>query len=193
VTPPSIEEMRAMPKRLAFYARPEKHAARNMIELGVMALADVACERHLDGWELFGIGSQTAYDIDLLGFGTLKVLERQPQDEYKRMLGGYSVGLALMYTPHPSLIPVEMAAAGMVVVTNTFENKTAESLAAISQNLIGVEPTLEGVKAGLRNAIEAAEDYEARLRGSEVNWARSWEESLGEDQLRAVRQFIEMS
>ena len=30
-----------------------------------------------------------------------------------------------MYTPHPSLVPIEMASAGMLTVTNSFENKTA--------------------------------------------------------------------
>ena len=34
-----------------------------------------------------------------------------------------------MYTPHPSLVPIEMASAGMLTVTNTFENKTADALA----------------------------------------------------------------
>ena len=48
-----------------------------------------------------------------------------------------------MYTPHPSLVPIEMASAGMLVVTNTFDNKTAEALAAISPNLIPAEPGME--------------------------------------------------
>ena len=52
-----------------------------------------------------------------------------------------------MYTPHPSLVPIEMASAGMLTVTNTFENKTAEALAAISANLIAAEPTIEAVAA----------------------------------------------
>ena len=41
-----------------------------------------------------------------------------------------------MYTPHPSLVPIEMASAGMLTVTNTFENKTSEALRAISGNLL---------------------------------------------------------
>ena len=34
-----------------------------------------------------------------------------------------------MYTPHPSLVPIEMASAGMATVTNSFENKTADAMA----------------------------------------------------------------
>ena len=37
----------------------------------------------------------------------------------------------------------------MLVVTSTFENKTAESLRAISENLIPVEPTVDAIKGGL--------------------------------------------
>jgi hypothetical protein len=37
-----------------------------------------------------------------------------------------------MDTPHPSLVPLEMASAGMLVVTSTFENKTYDALRAIS-------------------------------------------------------------
>jgi hypothetical protein len=33
-----------------------------------------------------------------------------------------------MYTPHPGLVAIEMAAAGMATVTNTFENKDAAAL-----------------------------------------------------------------
>ena len=48
------------------------------------------------------------------------------------MLRDHDVGLALMYTPHPSLVPIEMASAGMLTVTNSFENKTPERMTAIS-------------------------------------------------------------
>ena len=50
-----------------------------------------------------------------------------------------------MYTPHPSLVPIEMASAGMLTVTNSFENKTPATLTAISSNLIAAEPTIDGV------------------------------------------------
>ena len=48
------------------------------------------------------------------------------------MLRGHDLGLALMLTPHPSLVPLEMASAGMATVTNSFENKTPAALEAIS-------------------------------------------------------------
>ena len=51
---------------------------------------------------------------------------RAPQAGYGGFLREHDVGLALMFTPHPSLVPLEMASAGLVTVTNTFENKTAD-------------------------------------------------------------------
>ena len=60
-----------------------------------------------------------------------------------------------MYTPHPSLVPIEMASAGMLTVTNTFENKTADAMSAISPNLITAEPSVEGVVGGIAEAVAA--------------------------------------
>ena len=82
------------------------------------------------------------------------------------MLRDHDVGLALMYTPHPSLVPIEMASAGMLTVTNSFENKTAEALAAISPNLITAEPGVEAIAAALGEAAAGVEDFERRARGS---------------------------
>ena len=98
--------------------------------------------------------------------------------DYGEMLGGYDVGLSLMYTPHPSLVPIEMASAGMLTVTNTFETKTAERLTAISANLIPAEPSIEGVVGGLAVAVGRVDDHAARIRGAAVDWSDDWEESL---------------
>ena len=71
-----------------------------------------------------------------------------------------------MYTPHPSLVPLEMASAGMLTVTNTFENKTAEALAAISPNLIAAEPDVDARRRRRSCAAAAgADDVERRARG----------------------------
>jgi hypothetical protein len=86
---------------------------------------------------------------------------------------------------------MEMASAGMLVVTNTFENKTAEALTAISPNLIAAEPTVEAVADALCRAAAGADDAEARVRGSAVRWSRSWEESLGEPVLARVLSLLE--
>ena len=166
------------PRRLLFYARPEPHAARNMFELGVLGLARALSEGAFAGhWEFNGIGSTRRGRV-ALGRSSMRLLPRSDQSTYAELLRGHDVGLALMYTPHPSLVPIEMAAAGMVVVTNGFENKDAAAMRAISSNISAVAPTIEGVAAGLAAAAARAGDAAARAAGAEVNWARGWEEAF---------------
>ena len=122
-------------RRLLLYARPEAHAARNMFELGIVALSE-AIRRGVfsDEWEFFGIGTIAAgAELPLPAGRVLRLLPRQSQDRYGEVLEAHDVGLSLMYTPHPSLVPIEMAAAGMTVVTNSFANKTEATLRDISQ------------------------------------------------------------
>jgi glycosyltransferase involved in cell wall biosynthesis len=193
VQPPAVEELaHRRTRRLLFYARPEEHAARNMFELGALALSRALEEGVLrGGWELYGIGTVGAGRTMQLGAGTaLELVPRRDQAGYAELLRDHDVGLALMYTPHPSLPPIEMAAAGMLTVTNTFETKTADALAAISPNLIAVEPTLEGVVAGLRDAVAGAEDAERRVRGGRVNWSRDWRESLDDALMERVESLL---
>jgi hypothetical protein len=167
-------------RKLLFYARPEPHAARNMFELGMLALERAVREAvFAGGWELRGIGTVNEQRRLALGHGAaLELIPRADQGSYAELLRGHDVGLALMYTPHPSLVPLEMASAGMLTVTNSFENKTAEAMTAISSNLITVEPTVDGVVEGLRRATRGAGDHDARALGSHVSWSRDWARSF---------------
>ena len=193
VPPPSADELAARDtRRLLFYARPEPHAARNMFELGVLALVRAADEGAFgEGWELNGIGSvEPGRRIVLRDGLSLKLLPRSGQDEYAAMLRRHDVGLSLMYTPHPSLVPIEMASAGMLTVTNTFENKTAEALREISPNLIAGEPTVEAVARALLEAAAGVEDFERRGRGARVRWSRDWRRSFDSGLLDRVQSFL---
>ena len=193
ITAPDPDQLAARTtRRLLFYARPEPHAARNMFELGLLALQRaVAAGTFREGWALDGIGSVGARRRVRLGGGAeLELLPRTGQDEYARVLVEHDVGLALMYTPHPSLVPLEMASAGMLTVTNTFENKTAEALGSISSNLIAGPPTVEGVVQALVQAAAGVGDVDRRLRGSEVHWSRDWADSLGPDLLDRVESYL---
>jgi hypothetical protein len=164
-----------------------------MFELGLMALG-VAISRGAfdESWRFQGIGSVEGYDAIRLGDGIqLELLTRRDQASYGRLLAGCDVGLALMLTPHPSLVPLEMASAGMVTVTNSFENKTAEAMEAISGNLIAPEPTLDGIAAGLERAAASAEDAEARVRGAgEVEWSRDWNASFDDPLVEQIVEWL---
>jgi hypothetical protein len=196
VEAPSEAEMAAREsRRLLFYGRPESHASRNMFELGILALSRAVSEGIVEPtWELHGVGGVEASEpIDLGDGTTVEMVPRRSQRTYGDLLRSHDVGLALMYTPHPSLVPIEMASAGMLTVTNSFENKTADAMAAISPNLIAVEPSIEGVKEGLREAIAGVEDFGRRRRGSEVRWSRDWDNSFSDELIDRVGSFLESS
>ena len=185
--PPAAELAERTTRRLLFYARPEDHAARNMFELGALALGRAVETGVLrGGWELHGVGTTGPQRPIQLGGAALELLPRRDQSGYADLLREHDVGLALMYTPHPSLPPIEMAAAGMLTVTNTFETKTADALTAISPNLIPSAPTVEGVVAALAEAVAGAEDAERRVSGADVRWSRGWDESFGDELMERV-------
>jgi glycosyltransferase involved in cell wall biosynthesis len=193
VEPPASGELaRRETRRLLFYCRPEPHASRNMFELGMLGL-DRALEQGAfgAGWTFHGIGTVDARRRMTLGSGAaLELIPRHDQRGYGEMLRRHDVGLALMYTPHPSLVPIEMASAGLLTVTNSFENKTAEAMSAISPNLITVEPSLDGIAAGLLEAAGRVGDFERRARGSEVRWSRDWRQSFDDQLMARVASFL---
>jgi hypothetical protein len=194
VEPPTAAELAGRTtRRLLFYARPEPHAARNMFELGMLALDRALAEGAFgDGWELYGIGTVNAQRrMTLTSGATLELIPRHEQGDYADMLRGHDVGLSPMYTPHPSLVPIEMASAGMLTVTNSFENKTAEAMAGISTNLITADPTIEGLAAGLLQAAAGVTDYERRARGSQVEWSRDWRRSFDDQLMARVASLLE--
>ena len=192
VTPPTAEGLRARrTKRLLFYARPEPHAARNLFELGVLALREAVRDGTLRGWELRGIGTVALGRRLALGPGTdLELLPRSGQDAYAALLAEHDVGLALMHTPHPSLVPMEMASAGLLTVTSAFEHKTPAAMAAISSNLLTAEPTVAGVAAALAEAVAGAGDAERRVAGSAVDWPRNWDATFGPALLDRVDELL---
>ncbi len=182
VDPPSLAELEARTTRkLLFYARPEAHGARNMFEIGLLGLSQ-AIQRGVFGpeWEFHGVGAVDGGDrIGLGGGAVLELIPRLDQDEYAKLLTGHDIGLALMATPHPSLVPLEMASAALVTVTNSFETKTADAMAALAGNIIAAPPSLEGVIDGLRQACDRVGDHRARIAGARVDWSQDWEDSFG--------------
>jgi len=193
VQPPSPEELTGRrTRRVLFYARPAHHAARNMFELGLSCLVQAVEEGAFGSqWEFHGIGGVEEGDIPLTESAHLSLLPRQAQRRYAEILPRHDVGLSLMFTPHPSLVPIEMASAGMLAVTNSFETKTAEAMGAISPNLITVPPSREGIVEGLAVAAARAGDLQARLDGAAVRWSRDWEQSFNDDVMRRILALLE--
>lgn len=157
-------------RRLLFYARPQAHAARNMFEFGFSALR-LAVQRlgaELDGWELVGVGASENGVIKLDGDRSLRMMSKLDSHGYREMLASSDVGLALMYTPHPSLVPLEMAAAGMLTVTNACMSKGKDAFADVSDLIHVAEPDVEAIADALVDAFRQVNAGE--VGSGELDW-----------------------
>jgi hypothetical protein len=64
-------------------------------------------------------------------------------------------------------------------------------MAAISSNLITVEPGVDDLAAGLREACERVEDFVGRARGSNVRWSRDWDDSFDAPLMARIESLLE--
>jgi len=190
---PSRERLTRKHKQLLFYARPEDHAARNLFELGMLALVALVSYPRFDwsNWKFRGIGSITVgQNLELAPGVPIEILPKMSLQDYIDILPNFDVGLSLMLTPHPSLVPLEMASAGMCTVTNTFANKTPDRLRAISSNLIGVKPTVEAIRDGLWEASSRVHDIDSRLAGAKVHWPTDWASAFPIETMKKLNDFL---
>jgi glycosyltransferase involved in cell wall biosynthesis len=165
-------------RRLLFYARPTA-GLRNMFELGVAALR-LAHQRGVfadDEWEFVGMGDR----FEAVALSGEAVLHQAPWlsfDGYAEQMRQSDVLLSLMLAPHPSYPPLEMAACGGLVVTNSYDVKTAERLEQLSTNIISAEPTIEAIADALAEAVRRLADTEDRRVGSNIALPEDWDDAV---------------
>ena len=179
-------------KRFALYARPECHAQRNLFPLALSALRSMVSNRQFVGhWEFHGLGALKPAAVDL-GDGERLILHPKMSDaDYRSFMRSVDIGVSLMYAPHPGLVAYEMASTGARVVTNTFENRTATRLRAMSENIIPCSPTTTGIEDALTVAIATVDDIPSRLRGARLRrdrptpltWGEVFDESFFQREL----------
>lgn len=192
--PPTIEDLQSRKKRrLLFYGRPEDHAKRNLFEIALIGLKTAVFNGVFDEgeWEFVGVGTLgTEHEIDLGHGHTLKLISKMSHDDYAASLRGFDVGLSLMYAPHPSLLPFEMASSGIVAVTNTYAQRDEKLLKGISENLVPCAPSIEGVAKGLAEAVNQCEDLKARIDNADIDWVNDWEDAFNDKVIAKLKKFI---
>jgi hypothetical protein len=164
-------------RRLAFYARPNH--PRNLYEIGVGALREAARSGVFDAqpWELVAIGGPIK-DVTLSARHVLRPAPWLAYRDYAAFLAGSDVLLSLMLSPHTSYPPLEMAATGGRVVTNTFATKTADVLHRVSTLISAVPPDIPSVAAAVAAAVDAASRPATELPA--LTLPASWDLALGE-------------
>ena len=142
-------------------------------------------------WTLHAVGTgRSGRRLDLGGGEWMHLLPTSAAADSGALMRSSDVGLAPMHAPQPGLVPIEMARAGMLAVTTTYEHKDAGALAAISPNLVAAEPTVDGIAAALAAAAAGARDADRRLRGSAVRWSLDWDSSFDDELLDRLTGFL---
>lgn len=165
-----------------FYARPGH--PRNLYQRGVEALTRALEEGRIDParWLFHGVGTGTP--LALPAGAEVRMIDGLGWDEYAALVRRMDAALSLMYTPHPSYPPLDLAASGAVVVTNRYGVK--QSLAAYGGNILCVEPDVDSLARAIGEAAALAEDGAARRRGyATLRVNRDWRMAM-EPVLRAL-------
>jgi len=124
--------------RLFIYFRPEAFNQRNLPE-NVWDAAMRFCDTH-EGFELYLVGTvRTAFSFERHG-NRVFVISKLPPASYVSLISSCDAVVALIYPPHPGVIAYQAAASGIPTVTNTFENRTADDLRRISDNIVPFDP-----------------------------------------------------
>lgn len=162
------------PCRLLFYARPTN--ARNMMGLGLQALRAAVEQGVFPGlWEFVSIGGRGSLPSIALGGGqALRPAPWASYAGYADSLRRADILLCPMLSPHTSYPVLEMAACGGAVVTNSYGPKTAQALNALSPEIIGAPPTVQGFVDGLRGAVARR----GGARQDRLALASNWDEVL---------------
>lgn len=125
-------------KKILIYGRPS--VSRNAFPLIVEALRSwVWIQEDASSWEIISAGEQHN-DIDIGNGVIIKSKGKMSLEDYARELKESAIGVSLMISPHPSYPPLEMAHFGMLVLTNTYENKDLSKVHSNIRSLKDVSP-----------------------------------------------------
>jgi hypothetical protein len=163
-------------KKFIFYARPNN--LRNLFYLGVEVINAAIAQNvfDLNVWEIIFVGKDIP-NIILEAACTPSKFENMSWSEYAELVGNTDLGLCLMYTPHPSYPPLDLAASGAVVVTNRFANK--QNLSQYSENLICADLNQHALVEALRKGVSLANNSTKRNQNFKENGlASDWHQSF---------------
>lgn len=122
----------------SFYGRPG--VARNAFELAFQGVRTwTKIDPSATDWTIYSIGEKHS-DINLHNGCKIVSLGKLTLDQYTDILQQSAIGLSLMFSPHPSYPPLEMAEFGVQTITNTFANKNLSILSPFIHSLDSPTP-----------------------------------------------------
>jgi hypothetical protein len=126
-----------MPKEriILVYARPS--TPRNAFEILVdgLCLWQQANPIVARSWRIVAAGE--AFESWRVGHvSNFEIVGKLPLEDYAAMLCRAAMGISLMLSPHPSYPPLEMAEAGLITLTNSYDGK---DLSLRSDNIVSID------------------------------------------------------
>lgn len=170
---PRVEGQR---RRLMFYARPNH--LRNLFYFGLEVIDQAVAQGVIDtgAWEILFVGAHIP-SVALCDGSTPMCHEHLSWTDYAALAGTIDVAFSLMYTPHPSYPPLDLAASGAVVVSNRHGNK--QDLSQFCENILLADLNLPSMLATLRQALAlACDDNERRRRFEARRMPTDWTTTL---------------
>ena len=166
------------PLRFFFYARPNHH--RNLFHRGIEVLQQAITEGVFADkpWQLHFVGKDIPR-VKLANQLEPIYCEGLSWAEYAALIRTMDLGFSLMYMPHPSYPPLDLAAAGAVVVTNRYGNK--QNLDNYCKNILCSEISVPALVATLRQGVALAQDMPTRLANYQNSGLlRDWRQSFAQ-------------
>lgn len=145
--------------RVLFYARPSK--PRNMFALGLQTLRLWADRLPANVRPVVRLAGEQVEPVDLGGRAVVEVLGKTTFEEYYELLGRTDVGLALMHSPHPGHLALELPMVGIPTVTNLFLDYRTSWV----DGLILGEPHPDALADALDAAVDLARRTERATAG----------------------------
>ncbi len=163
-------------KNFSFYARPNN--SRNLFYLGIDVINNAMIKGILnpDEWEINFIGK----DIPLFGNDLgcpIHIYQNLEWSNYAALVRKMDLGLSMMYSPHPSYPPLDLAASGAVVVTNRYGIK--QDLNNYSKNIICRDLNRDDLLDGIKQGVALSLNYDERMNNYRNNKIiNDWKESF---------------
>ncbi len=155
-------EKREKRRRFVFYGDADESAHLPWRGLEAMEAAIEADILRPEEWDFYFAG-RTPVEALLLGDIRPK-LQYEPVSDLQA-----DVALSLLESPHPGYAVLQLAANGAAVVTNRCSTK--QSLSGYSPKIVCVDPSVDGIKEGMRAALKLTES-------APVNVPRDWNSAL---------------
>lgn len=150
------QKRRNKKKIFGLYSRFHSQHSRNLVETALEAIAIVAGGGYLseDEWEIHCFGAPDHAPIRFANGIATKMLPWLDFEAYAAQIRSCDAGMALMCSPHPGYMTLELAASGAETVTNTYLSKNMGYLSNLSANIHPAAPTAPALADALIAALD---------------------------------------